>query len=99
MLTLNLEKKWFDKIKAGQKTHEYRDVKPYFASRLEKLKPGDQFILRWGYKADPEREVLAEFVRLSVVEDGKTTDLKHNNPVYDIEFVLIKQERVNGASK
>ena len=62
MLTLNLEKKWFDKIKAGQKTHEYRDVKPYFASRL-------------------------------------TTDLKHNNPVYDIEFVLIKQERVNGASK
>lgn len=90
MLTLNLEKKWFHKIKAGEKTHEYRDVTPYFASRLEKLKPGDRFILRWGYKADPEREVLAEFVSLSVVEDGMTTDLKHNNPVYDIEFVLIK---------
>lgn len=99
MLTLNLEKKWFDKIKSGEKTHEYRDATPYFASRLEKLKPGDQFILRWGYKADPEREVLAKFVRLSVVKDGMTTDLKHNNPVYDIEFVLMEQERINGASK
>lgn len=99
MLTLNLEKKWFDKIKSGEKTHEYRDATPYFASRLEKLKPGDQFILRWGYKADPEREVLAKFVRLSVVKDVMTTDLKHNNPVYDIEFVLMKQERINGASK
>lgn len=99
MLTLNLEKKWFDKIKSGEKTHEYRDTTPYFASRLEKLKPGDQFILRWGYKADPEREVLAKFVRLSVVKDGMTTDLKHNNPVYDIEFVLMEQERINGASK
>lgn len=93
MLVFNLKKKWFDKIKSGEKTHEYRDATPYFASRLEKLKPGDQFILRWGYKADPEREVLAKFVRLSVVKDGMTTDLKHNNPVYDIEFELIKEDK------
>lgn len=99
MLTLNLKREWFEKIKAGQKTHEYRDVKPYFTSRLEKLKPGDLFILRWGYKPDPEREFLAELVRLSVVKDGMTTDLRHNNPVYDIEFKLIKNiGESNGAS-
>lgn len=25
MLTFNLKKKWFDKIKNGEKTHEYRE--------------------------------------------------------------------------
>lgn len=29
MLTFNLKKEWFDKIKSGEKTHEYREVKPY----------------------------------------------------------------------
>lgn len=42
---------------------------------------------------------MAELVRLSVVKDGMTTDLKHNNPVYDIEFKLIKKiGESNGAS-
>lgn len=29
MLTFNLKKEWFEKIKSGEKTHEYREVKPY----------------------------------------------------------------------
>lgn len=34
MLTFNLKKQWFDKIKSGEKTHEYREVKPYWEKRL-----------------------------------------------------------------
>ena len=34
MLTFNLKKQWFDKIKSGGKTHEYREVKPYWADKL-----------------------------------------------------------------
>ena len=34
MLTFNLKKQWFDKIKSGEKTHEYREVKPYWKKRL-----------------------------------------------------------------
>lgn len=30
MLTFNVKKEWFDKIKSGEKTHEYREVKPYW---------------------------------------------------------------------
>lgn len=30
MLTFNLKKTMFDKIKSGEKTHEYREVKPYW---------------------------------------------------------------------
>ena len=30
MLTFNLKKQWLDKIKSGEKTHEYRECKPYW---------------------------------------------------------------------
>lgn len=35
MLTFNLKKEWFKKIKSGEKTHEYREVKPYWDKRLK----------------------------------------------------------------
>lgn len=34
ILHLTLKKKWFDMIKSGEKTQEYREAKPYWASRL-----------------------------------------------------------------
>jgi len=34
MLTFNLKKEWFDKIKSGEKTHEYRIEKYYWTSRF-----------------------------------------------------------------
>ena len=34
VLPLVLEKKWFEKIVSGEKTEEYREIKPYWASRL-----------------------------------------------------------------
>lgn len=36
MLTFNLKKEWFEKIKSGEKTHEYREYKAYWRNRLEK---------------------------------------------------------------
>lgn len=35
MLTFNVKKQWFDKIKSGEKTHEYREVKPYWNRRFK----------------------------------------------------------------
>lgn len=34
MLTFNLKKKWYEKIRSGEKTIEYREVKPYWTKRL-----------------------------------------------------------------
>ena len=34
MLIFNLKKEWFEKIKSGEKTHEYREVKEYWFKRL-----------------------------------------------------------------
>ena len=34
VLTLNVSKQWFDMIVAGEKTEEYREIKPYWVGRL-----------------------------------------------------------------
>lgn len=42
MLTLPIKKKWFNMILSGEKTEEYREIKPYYTSRFRKI---------WGYPA------------------------------------------------
>ena len=37
MIQFNLEKKWFDKIKSGEKKIEYREFKPYWIKHFEKI--------------------------------------------------------------
>ena len=42
ILTLSLNKKWFNMIKSGQKREEYREIKPYWKVRLrnaQKISP------------------------------------------------------------
>lgn len=34
VLTLSVKKEWFDKIVSGEKTEEYREIKPYWIKRL-----------------------------------------------------------------
>ena len=34
VLTLTVSKQWFDMIVAGEKTEEYREIKPYWIKRL-----------------------------------------------------------------
>jgi len=36
ILHLTLKKKWFDMILSGEKTEEYREIKPYWTKRLFK---------------------------------------------------------------
>ncbi len=37
MLTFNLKKEWYEKIRSGEKRIEYREVKPYWTKRIENL--------------------------------------------------------------
>jgi len=34
MLIFPLKKQWYEKIKSGEKTIEYREVKPYWSKRI-----------------------------------------------------------------
>lgn len=45
ILKLTLKKKWFDMILSGEKKEEYREVKPYFNSRLSLIP--NSFFKHW----------------------------------------------------
>lgn len=61
-LYLNLKKEYFESIKSGQKTEEYRLYTPYWRKRLEN-RPYDQMIVMCGYppKNDSERRLTIPY--------------------------------------
>lgn len=104
MLTFNLKKEWFDKIKSGEKTHEYRVATSYWNVRLSYLmdivNPSNYlrvtlpcvFCLGYPAREDSDRRIEARIIKISKLENGLNTDLKIDKPVYDIEFELIKEK-------
>ena len=103
MLTFNLKKEWFDKIKSGEKTHEYRVASPYWEARLsylmDILNPSNQirllipccFCLGYPAKDAIGKRLYGDILNISKLQNGLDTDLKTNEPVFDIEFELIKE--------
>lgn len=97
MLIFHLKKKWFDKIKSGEKTHEYRVYNDYWKTRINNfLAKKDYFIgFMSGYKAITEDNLIKAIIKTISVRDGNNTDLKYNGKVFDIEFkteLAIEQE-------
>jgi hypothetical protein len=56
-LDLVLKKKWYDMIESGEKTEEYREIKPYWVKRLTSLRYGRLlFSHRNGYQPIPFKD-------------------------------------------
>lgn len=103
MLTFNLKKEWFEKIKSGEKTHEYREVKEYWFKRLflyskelcrqTMLPLHSQCVFLCGYpnKDDNSKRLKARIKNISII-NGLKTDLKIDKDVFDIEFELLESE-------
>lgn len=102
MLTFNLKKEWFEKIKSGEKTHEYRIVKPYWFKRLFLFSPilcrqttiplHSECVFCCGYpkKDDATKRITAKIKNITI-KNGLETDLKIDEDVFDIKFELIKE--------
>ena len=59
VLTLTVSKQWFDMIVSGEKTEEYREIKPYWVKRIidvSKLYRVVAYILRCLKYNDPMRK-------------------------------------------
>lgn len=101
MLTFNLKKQWFDKIKTEKKTHEYREVKDYWFKRLFLYSESlcmqtfiplhDECVFVCGYasKDDETKRIKAKIKNIRII-NGLNTDLAMDKDVFDIEFELIK---------
>ena len=102
MLTFNLKKEWFEKIKSGEKTHVYKEVNEYWFRRLflyskelcrqTTIPLHSTCIFACGCPPEDDfsRRIEAKIKAISI-HNGLNTDLKINKPVFDIEFELIKE--------
>nr|DAQ16382.1 MAG TPA: protein of unknown function (DUF3850) [Caudoviricetes sp.] len=53
MLTLPIKKKWFNMILSGEKKEEYREIKPYYASRFYRNHIASGVGLEWILNNNP----------------------------------------------
>ena len=104
MLIFPLKKEWYEKIKSGEKTIEYREVKPYWIKRIEKELGLNQYELynvmfptipvpvklRLGYT----KKYMKAFVNKIEIVDGKDTDLHIDKPVYAIYLSDVKENEI-----
>lgn len=105
MLIFPLKKEWYEKIKSGEKTIEYREVKPYWSCRLARefefnqyafCSIGDRFEMLTYYQPIKLRlgytdKCMEALVYKIEIVDGKDTDLHIDKPVYAIHFVQVKE--------
>ena len=91
MLTFNLKKEWFEKIKSGEKTHKYREVKEYWVKRLNNYinHPFRYNMIKFKKGYLKGNELYANVKEIKII-NGKNTDLAIDKDVFDIEFELIK---------
>ena len=89
-LKLVLTNHWFDEIKSGRKTHEYRKWTQFFMERISITKPDgssgnpDFVQFQRAYYKNPERMTF-EIKSVQVIK-GTDTDLHCDDYVYDIEL-------------
>lgn len=99
LLILRLKKEWFEKIKSGEKTHEYRKY-DYWYSRIHKAwdraKANNKDLCIKFICGYPKKNSVQEFQKSLIVkvEDisvvpGHDTDLKINELVVDIKFSVL----------
>jgi hypothetical protein len=84
ILHLTLKKKWFDMIASGEKREEYREIKAYWADRLE-LKCYDYVRFRNGYSANSPT-MLVQFLSLATGIGYEGWGAPKDKPVYIIRL-------------
>ena len=84
-LKLVLKDIWFDKIKSGVKTHEYREYKDFWIKRLSPLNKYAYVEFQKAYRKNPER-MKFEIKSIKLLDAKSANDLGIDAPVFDIEL-------------
>lgn len=95
MLTFNLKKEWFEKIKSGQKTHEYREYNNYWITRINNALRKDNeplccFACGYPSKDDKNKRLYGKITNVQIIE-GKHSDLNIDKLVFNIWFELVSE--------
>ena len=91
-LRFALKKEWFEKIKNGEKTVEYREIKPHWDKRFRNLyhfnnlPESNQCIFSLGYTKE---KLIADIRKIEIVS-GENTDLHIRKNVYAIHLENVR---------
>ena len=90
MLIFTLKKEWYEKIRRGEKTVEYREVKPYWTKRLKnEFRDMERWGINFFYRNKPGDSLRCHSAEhICVLRNGYT----QNKMVAKIEMVAV----VNG---
>lgn len=92
ILHLNLKKQWFDAIKSGQKTEEYRLRNDYWKNRLIEKSNGDlvpefdRVCIKCGYPAKSDLNRIMVFECKGIIEQC----ISHPEFGYGVQVYAIK---------
>lgn len=83
-----LTRKWFDLVASGQKTSEYRRVKPFWTRQLKDARAGDRIIFRRGYS---HVETVRTLTSVTVVEGWQLPEAEREffGPCNDVKFYKV----------
>lgn len=84
ILHLTLHRQWFDAIASGEKREEYREIKPYWAKRIDG-REYDEIHFRNGYARN------APFMRVEY--KGYRDGVWNGKPVYALQLGKILEVR------
>lgn len=97
ILHLTLKKKWFDMIASGEKKEEYREIKPYWVTRLANVVVRGETFQRW-WDAVEFRNGYSKYAP-KVMLTWKGIEVREGNPHWGAElgkkyFVIKLGERI-----
>nr|DAP67440.1 MAG TPA: activating signal cointegrator [Caudoviricetes sp.] len=86
ILKLVLTDHWFEEIKSGRKTHEYRMATLFWYRRIDFFRDIPDFVeFQKAYRKNPERMTF-KVKSITYKPTGLKTDLNCQNPVFDIKL-------------
>lgn len=80
ILKLVLTDHWFEEIKSGRKTHEYRKLTPFWIKRLTPVGKIEFVEFQKAYRKNAEKMTFK--INYICLRDGKNTDLEINHLVF-----------------
>ena len=84
-LKLVLKDIWFEKIKDGSKTHEYREYKDFWIKRLSAAEKYTYVEFQKAYRKNPEK-MKFEIKSIKVLDEKSANDLNIDTQIFDIEL-------------
>lgn len=91
ILTLTVSKQWFDGIVSGEKTEEYREIKPYWVARLLQNNRNIVDVRNLASALAGRTDLLKKYIDAQRIVSKQYTHVLFKNGYYDDSPKVVKE--------